>query len=156
MNEYRLRDSGEVVTEAAYRCRFPLLSLPNVLAPLDADLVLATEPPTVPPHQIAVRAGVEQVGGAWRQKWSIAPAPLAEAIPMLNLKYALDGDGKLITAENIFNGMAGAPGALARAYWTSAQNARRDHYLVNELWPQLYPNEAAFNEAWARAAALNP
>ena len=86
-----------------------------------------------------------------------AGAPiLADAVPMLNLQLVLIDDGKLVTVETILGAMEGDDGLRARAYWHKAQTARRDNYLVGELWPAIGYDEAGFNDAWARAAAKNP
>lgn len=82
--------------------------------------------------------------------------PPVDAIPMLNLMLLLIEDGHLSTVQGALTSMSGTEGDRARAYWERAQTARRDNELVNQLWPQLYEDEAAFNAAWARAAAMNP
>lgn len=87
----------------------------------------------------------------------IPPAPaVAESVPMLNLQLILIEDGKLATVQAILDGMTGADGAKAQAYWSKALTARRDNYLVAQLWPAIGYDEAGFNDAWSRAAALNP
>jgi len=85
-----------------------------------------------------------------------APAPPAESVDMLNLQLVLIDDDKLAAVETIIAGMKGAAGARARAYWTKARTARRDNYLVETLWPAIGYDLAGFNDAWARAAALDP
>lgn len=84
------------------------------------------------------------------------PPALADAVPMLNLYLVLIEDGHMSSVQGALTSMQGDDGLRARAYWDKALTARRDNALVNELWPMLYEDEAAFNEAWARAAALNP
>lgn len=84
-----------------------------------------------------------------------AAAPV-EAIPMLNLQLVLIDDGHLATVQDIIANMEGDDGLRARAHWEKALTARRDNPLVNLLWPMLYENEAAFNDAWARATAMDP
>lgn len=87
----------------------------------------------------------------------VTPAPVvAESVPMLNLQLILIEDGKLATVQAILDAMTGDDGAKARAYWLKALTARRDNYLVASLWPAIGYDEAGFNAAWARAAALNP
>jgi hypothetical protein len=81
---------------------------------------------------------------------------LPDAIPMLNLHLVLIEDGHLDTVEQILAAGTGTEGARARAYWAKALTARRDNELVASLWPALYGTEEAFNDAWRRAAALNP
>ena len=85
-----------------------------------------------------------------------APAAPAESVPMLNLQLILIEDGKFGTVEAILSGMEGDDGLRARAYWAKALTARRDNYLVDMLWPAIGYTEATFNDAWTRAAALNP
>ena len=81
---------------------------------------------------------------------------LVESIPMLNLHLVLIEDEHLDTVEATLKAMQGKEGKQARAYWNKALTARRSNALVNQLWPTLYVDEAAFNDAWARAAALQP
>ncbi|GGY68110.1 hypothetical protein [Pseudoduganella albidiflava] len=97
-------------------------------------------------------------GEAFARPPASLPPPVSEVdgVPMLNLKLILVDDGKMTSAETIINGMEGDDGARARAYWTAAQTARRDNWLVNMMWPQLYASEEEFNDAWQRAAALDP
>lgn len=85
-----------------------------------------------------------------------APEPLVESVPMLNLHLVLIEDGHLSTVEQAIVAMPGEKGQRARAYWAKALTARRENEFVEELWPDLYPNEAAFDDAWRRAAAMNP
>lgn len=113
--------------------------------------------------QVAVPGMPMLVGGDWTQTWTLrdetpeeAAAKVAESVPMLNLQLVLIEDGKLEAVEAILGSMTGADGAKARAYWLKALTARRDNYLVAQLWPAIGYNEAGFNSAWARAAALNP
>lgn len=85
-----------------------------------------------------------------------ADPPAPESVPMLNLQLILIEDGKLATVQAILDSMAGAEGAKAQAYWSKALTARRDNYLVAQLWPAIGYDEAGFHAAWLRAAALNP
>ena len=78
------------------------------------------------------------------------------AVPMLNLQLILIDDGKLAAVEGIIASMEGDDGARARAYWAKALTARRDNYLVEQLWPAIGYDLEGFNSAWARAAALAP
>lgn len=89
-------------------------------------------------------------------QWAPAAAESPESVPMLNLQLVLIDDGKLDTVEAIIKAATGADGAKARAYWAKAQTARRDNFLVEQLWPAIGYTETTFNDAWARAAALKP
>lgn len=96
------------------------------------------------------RDGLEQMPAAQ------APDTAAESIPMLNLQLVLIEDGKLAPAENAIMNMPGTEGQRARAYWNRALSARLNNTVVALLWPQLYEDEAAFLDAWRRAAAMDP
>jgi len=101
------------------------------------------------------KIGDELIDGEYVSPEQPAPEP-AESVPMLNLQLILIDDEKLSAVETIINGLAGEAGARARAYWAKALTARRDNYLVDQLWPAIGYDLAGFNDAWARAAALNP
>lgn len=81
---------------------------------------------------------------------------LPQSIPMLNLNLVLIEDGHLSAVEQKLADMPGEKGQRARAYWAKALTARRDNEFVNELWSDLYLTEAEFDDAWRRAAAMNP
>lgn len=111
-----------------------------------------------------VRSDEAQIGWLFDGKEFARPASstpppastLPDAIPMLNLHLVLIDDGHLTTVQEYIASMEGDDGLRAQALWTQALTARRDNWLVNILWPKLYADEAAFNDAWRRAAALNP
>jgi hypothetical protein len=75
MAEYRIRETGEIVTNLA--AAFPNTSLPAVLTVEDLD-ALGVDPvfegaqaqPT--PFQVAYRDGVEEVKGRWFTKYAVA------------------------------------------------------------------------------------
>ena len=75
MAEYRIRKTGEIVTKLA--TTFPNVSLPVALTQDDFD-VLGIDPvfqapePTISQFQTAYRDGVEQIGGKWYTKYSVA------------------------------------------------------------------------------------
>lgn len=76
--EIRIKSTGRIVTEEEYRAMHPLVSFATgkFFAPTsDADVVEETSPPAVSSTQIAVRDGVEQVQGKWRQKWKVQAKP---------------------------------------------------------------------------------
>lgn len=100
------------------------------------------------------------IGDGWDGAVFSRPAPpppaVPESVPMLNLQLILIEDAKLAAVQTILDSMTGAEGARAQAYWSKALTARRDNYLVASLWPAIGYDEAGFNAAWLRAAALNP
>ena len=76
---YRIRESGEVVSQDELRNRNPEISLPVILDPdtlefLSVDVVFETPAPTVTELEVAYKDGVElDSKGNWVYKWSIRP-----------------------------------------------------------------------------------
>lgn len=75
--EIRIRDTGALVTEQEFRAMHPNTSFPaqlsaQLLDDMGADVVF--EGPQAQPtrYQTAYRDGVEQIGGKWFTKWSVA------------------------------------------------------------------------------------
>jgi hypothetical protein len=74
---YRVRSTGEVLSQGQVRSQNPNTSFPKTWSPelvnnLGLDPVLETPAPTTTRYQTAFKDGVEQVGGNWVWKWSIA------------------------------------------------------------------------------------
>ena len=83
MNKYRLRSTGQVVTEAEYRALTPNISYPAVLVPEDADVIFYAPPPTTDAASRAVASGIEQVplqSGAlvWQTAYTVVSIPQEE------------------------------------------------------------------------------
>lgn len=119
------------------------------------------EPPVVTPGAIHVmengvlrNATAEEIAEIEMRQGG--KSAMQDSVPMLNLHLVLIDDGHLETVQQMIAGMEGDDGLRARAMWEKAQTARRDNWLVQAMWPHLYENEAAFDAAWGRAAALDP
>lgn len=72
--EIRIRATGVVFSEAAFRAANPRVSFPavltaSVLSAAGADPVMEGPQPTPGRYQTVVYAGVEQVGGQWVKKY---------------------------------------------------------------------------------------
>jgi hypothetical protein len=81
---YRIRATGEVVSQGEFRSRNKNTSFPSqwsveLVEELGLDPVFETPAPTVTRYQTAYKDGVEQVAGKWVWKWSISEMS-AEAI----------------------------------------------------------------------------
>ena len=77
MAEYRIRETGAVVTESELRAMHPNTSFPYVLTEelvndLGADVVFEGPQPTATKYQVVYRDGVEQIGDKWYTKYSVA------------------------------------------------------------------------------------
>jgi hypothetical protein len=77
MAEYRIQETGEIITNLA--AAFPNTSLPVVLTQADCyalgiDPVLeGPQPTTTTPYQFTYHDGVEEIEGKWFTKYSIGP-----------------------------------------------------------------------------------
>jgi hypothetical protein len=74
---YRIRATGEVVSQGEFRSRNKNTSFPSqwsveLVEELGLDPVFETPAPTVTRYQTAYKDGVEQVAGKWVWKWSIS------------------------------------------------------------------------------------
>lgn len=77
MAEYRIQETGAVVTESELRAMHPNTSFPYVLTEelvndLGADVVFEGPQPTATKYQTVYRDGVEQIEGKWYTKYSVA------------------------------------------------------------------------------------
>jgi hypothetical protein len=77
MAEYRIQETGEIITNLA--AAFPNTSLPVVLTQADCDALgidpvfEGPQPTTTTPYQFTYRDGVEEIEGKWFTKYSIGP-----------------------------------------------------------------------------------
>jgi hypothetical protein len=77
MAEYRIRETGEIITNLA--TQFPNTSLPFVLTQSDFDalgidpVLEGPQPTTATPYQFTYRDGVEEIEGQWFTKYAIGP-----------------------------------------------------------------------------------
>lgn len=78
MAEYRIRETGQVVTESEFRSMYPDTSFPyqiteEVLDEFGADLVFEGPQPTATKYQVVYRDGVYQdEQGRWFTQYSVA------------------------------------------------------------------------------------
>lgn len=77
MAEYRIRETGAVVTESELRALHPYTSFPYVLTEelvndLGVDVVFEGPQPTATKYQVSYRDGVEQIEGKWYTKYAVA------------------------------------------------------------------------------------
>lgn len=76
MAEYRIQETGEVVTESELRAMHPNTSFPYVLTEelvndLGAEVVFEGPQPAATKYQIVYRDGVERIEGKWYTKYSL-------------------------------------------------------------------------------------
>jgi hypothetical protein len=127
---YRIRATGEVVSQGEFRSRNKNTSFPSqwsveLVEELGLDPVFETPAPTVTRYQTAYKDGVEQVAGKWVWKWSISEMS-AEAIASKDAEAAkavrADRDKRL--AETDWTQVADAP--VDKAAWATYRQGLRD------------------------------
>jgi hypothetical protein len=127
---YRIRATGEVVSQGEFRSRNKGTSFPSqwsveLVEELGLDPVFETPAPTVTRYQTAFKDGVEQVNGNWVWKWSIsemdddakASKDAAEAVGIRATR-----DARLSGSD--WTQVADAP--VDKAAWATYRQALRD------------------------------
>ena len=77
--EIRIRETGAVMFEGAFRALFPNTSIPSpltveILNELSADPVLeGPQATTTTPYEFSYRDGVQEINGQWFTKYSVGP-----------------------------------------------------------------------------------
>ena len=144
---YRVRSTGEVLSQGQVRSLYPNTSFPKTWTPalveeLGLDPVFETPAPTTTVYQTAFKDGVEQVAGKWTWKWSISEmdddakaAKDAEAAKGVRTTR----DAKLAECDWLVIKAAETGVALA-ADWAAYRQALRDvpaqaGFPHNVTWP---------------------
>ncbi len=77
--EFRVRETGQVITDGEFRSLHPNTSFPQVLTEeilnnFGVDPILeGPQATTTPPYEISVRQGVEEIDGKWFTKYVAGP-----------------------------------------------------------------------------------
>lgn len=151
MNYFRMRDTGQVVTEDQYRASHVEV-FPVPLVPLDADPILESPAPTVSEYQTAFKNGVKQdIYGNWIWDWDINWMSDAEITSYVATKTIADAakiqtkiDSLWASANSYVNGYISGlavtilavgiiqkkPKALAVSQWSDA------------IWAEYYNRKA--------------
>ncbi len=74
---YRIRSTGEIVSQGEFRSRnkgtsFPKVWTPELVDELGMDPVFETPAPEITVYQTAFKDGVEQVADKWVWKWAVS------------------------------------------------------------------------------------
>lgn len=145
MPEYRIRETGEIVTNLA--THFPSVSLPAALSVEDFD-VLGVDPvlegpqPTLARFQSAYRDGVEQIEGQWFTKWGVDD--WAEEAVQIAVSQQWDGvrsERNELLAASDWTQLADCPlDDAAKAAWAVYRQALRDVTAQGDpfeiAWPE--------------------
>ena len=143
MPEYRIRETGEVVTNLA--AQFPNTSLPVALSQEDFDAlgidpVLEGPQPHPTMFQTAYRDGIEQMGGKWFTKYAVADME-QEAIDALTERQWQSIRQQRNTALNQCDWTQLSDTSADAALWAIYRQALRDitqqENPFDIVWPEM-------------------
>lgn len=150
MAEYRIRETGAVVTESELRALHPNTSFPYVLTEelvndLGADVVFEGPQASPTRYQVAYRDGVEQIEGKWYTKYAVADMD-AEAIAAVDAATIASNkvarNAKL--SECDWTQLADVPITVAcLTAFQAYRQALRDADMLDPVWPEAPAEEWA-------------
>lgn len=150
MAEYRIRETGAVVTESELRAMHPNTSFPYVLTEelvndLGADVVFEGPQPTATKYQVVYRDGVEQIEGKWYTKYSVADMD-DEAKAAVDAATIASNKATRNTklSDTDWTQLADVPLTEAsKASFATYRQALRDLDMLNPEWPEVPAEEWA-------------
>jgi hypothetical protein len=141
--EYRIRETGAVVTESELRALHPYTSFPYVLTEelvndLGADVVFEGPQASPTRYQVAYRDGVEQIEGKWYTKYAVADMD-ADAIAAVDAATIASNkvtrNAKL--SECDWTQLLDVPITVAcLTAFQAYRQALRDADMLNPVWPE--------------------
>ena len=142
MAEYRIRETGAVVTESELRAMYPNTSFPYVLTEelvndLSADVVFEGPQPTATKYQVVYRDGVEQIEGKWYTKYSVADMD-DEAKAAVDAATIASNKATRNTklSDTDWTQLADVPlTADCKTAFAAYRQALRDLDMLNPTWP---------------------
>ena len=148
MAEYRIRETGAVVTESELRALHPYTSFPYVLTEelvndLGADVVFEGPQPTATKYQVAYRDGVEEIEGKWYTKYAVADME-ADAIAAVDAATIASNkttrNTKLSATD--WTQLDDVPlTAQCKADFADHRQALRDADMLDPVWPDAPAEE---------------
>ena len=148
MADYRIRETGAVVTESELRAMHPNTSFPYVLTEelvndLGADVVFEGPQPTATKYQTVYRDGVEEIEGKWYTKYAVADmddeAKAAVDAATIAVNKALRNT-KLDNTD--WTQLADVPLTDAsKADFVAYRQALRDADMLDPVWPDAPAEE---------------
>jgi hypothetical protein len=150
MADYRIQETGAVVTEHEFRGLHPATSFPSVITEemandFGADVVFEGPQPSATKYQVVYRDGVEEIEGKWYTKYSVAD---------------MDDEAKAaVDAATIVSNKATRNTKLSATDWTQLgdvpltaqckadfadhRQALRDLDMLEPVWPEVPAEEWA-------------
>lgn len=148
MAEYRIRETGAVVTESELRAMNPNTSFPYVLTEelvndLGADVVFEGPQPTATKYQVVYRDGVEQNEGKWYTKYSVADMD-ADGIAAVDAATIVANKATRNTklSDTDWTQLADVPlTADCKTAFAAYRQALRDLDMLDPIWPDAPAEE---------------
>lgn len=140
MAEYRIRNTGEVLTEQQFlnKLKGASFEFPFTLQWLESqgvDVVFEGPQPTLtPPYEYSYRDGVQQINGTWHTKYSVGPAFVDK----------IESDGTVTSAASQEASYKAAMDNNA----ASQARVRRDLLLAESDFTQLKDVSLSNNNDW--------
>ena len=147
MAEYRIRETGSIVTEHEFRQMYPNTSFPIVLTEEIAndfgmDVVFDGPTPQITHLQVYYRDGVKQIDGKWYTKYAVADMEQDAIDSTLRLQWdGIRDERNRLLLESDWTQLDDCPLTnTQRQQWAMYRQALRDITLqqdpFNIVWPQ--------------------
>ena len=148
MPEYRIRETGEIVTDL--KRRFPNISLPLVLTEADYELIgvdpiLQSPQPLSTQFQTVYRSGIEEIDGKWFVQWGVSDWSEEAVMKAVEDQWARvrDQRNKLL-AECDWTMLNDSPlTEEVKEGWAVYRQALRDITLQNDPFEIEWPTKPA-------------
>ncbi len=119
-----IRTEWEIIQSLPHVCFGALGSNPpDVFEPHGYRPIVESSPPELGGF-VAEQDGVEDVGGEWRTRWRLVPAPVPRSVTRLQALAALDG-AQLLDDIEAWVAQPDTP-RIVRLAWQNAQSFERD------------------------------
>jgi hypothetical protein len=150
MADYRIQETGAVVTEHEFRGLHPTTSFPSVITEemandFGADVVFEGPQPTATKYQVVYRDGVEQVEGKWYTKYSVADMDdeAKAAVDAATIASNKATRNQKLSATD-WTQLADVPlTAECKADFADYRQALRDADMLEPVWPEVPAEEWA-------------
>jgi len=150
MADYRIQETGAVVTEHEFRGLHPTTSFPSVITEemandFGADVVFEGPQPTATKYQVVYRDGVEEIEGKWYTKYSVADMDdeAKAAVDAATIASNKTARNTKLSATD-WTQLVDVPlKAQCKADFADYRQALRDADMLDPVWPEVPAEEWA-------------
>lgn len=144
MAEYRIQETGAVVTESEFRALHPTTSFPPQITQemandFGADVVLEGPQPTATKYQVVYRDGVYEENGMWFTKYSVADMDdeAKAAVDAATIEANRATKNKMLS-DTDWTQLNDVPlTAECKAAFAEKRQELRNVDLLNPVWPEM-------------------